>query len=160
MKTGLEKNKAIETPYLKISGNCLEILDTTFQLSNISLFSTTDVEGSKFPIVSIPTILIGLAILRYNTVIGLIAVIVGVVFIHYWYTDRQEAKLKKRLTIVTNSGNAFPIVFDDQQFLAATVELMTEIIRNPSVDGDVIINVHDCKFSGSSSMIREMNNIG
>lgn len=47
--TNLGGTRSIETPFLRIRGNCLEIQNTTIQLNNISLFSTADVTPAKFP---------------------------------------------------------------------------------------------------------------
>ncbi len=56
----------------------------------------------------------------------------------------------KRLTIVTNSGNAFPIVFSDQEFLSDVVTVMTDIIRDPVHAKEITVNVKDCTFENSS----------
>ena len=37
-----QESQMIQTPYLKVEKNCLEIENTCIQLSNISLFSTAD----------------------------------------------------------------------------------------------------------------------
>ena len=49
MKTDLGSPKSIDTPFLRIRENCLELQNTTIQLSNISLFSTADITPEKFP---------------------------------------------------------------------------------------------------------------
>ncbi len=64
MKTDLGKVKNIETPFLKIKGNSLEIQDTTIQLSSISLFSTADVMPEKFPVWSIVLIIAGFVLIK------------------------------------------------------------------------------------------------
>lgn len=157
MKTDLKASKNIDTPFLKVRGNCLEIEDTTIQLSNISLFSTADIAPAKFPIFSVVLILAGLLVLGESVVPGLIAIALGGGWIFYWYSSVQKAKDLKRLTIVTNSGNVFPIVFDDQAFLSRVVTIMTDIIRDPAHARSITINVKECTFSDDSAIVGNMN---
>lgn len=153
MKADLKSQSNIETPFLRIQGNCLEFKNTSIQLSNISLFSTTDITPARFPVFSVVLILAGLACLRALPVPALLAVLAGGVWIYLWYQAVKQAKQSKRLTIVTNSGNAFPIVFNNQEFLTRVVNVLTDIIRNPSNARDVIINIKDCTFMDDASAI-------
>lgn len=153
MKTDLGSPKSIDTPFLRIRENCLELQNTTIQLSNISLFSTADITPEKFPMLSIALILVGIILLKPLVVPALIAIIVGGVWIYYWYSSVQKAKEMKRLTIITNSGNVFPIVFEDQAFLAKVVTIMTDIIRDPAHARNITINVKECTFSNDASVV-------
>ena len=153
MKTDSRGVKNIETEYLKISGNCMEFKDTVIQLSNISLFSTTDISAAPFPALSIVVILIGLALFNVSVIAALLVLAAGVVWIYLWHSSVEKAREMKRLTIVTNSGNAFPIVFNDKAFLSQVVNLLTDIIRNPETAGEININVKDCTFSGNSHVV-------
>ena len=153
MKTDLGSPKSIDTPFLRIRENCLELQNTTIQLSNISLFSTADITPEKFPMLSIVLILVGFIFLKPLIVPALITIIVGGVWIYYWYSSVQKAKEMKRLTIITNSGNVFPIVFEDQAFLSKVVTIMTDIIRDPEHARNITINVKDCTFSENASVV-------
>lgn len=153
MKTDLGSPKSIDTPFLRIRENCLELQNTTIQLSNISLFSTADITPEKFPMLSIALILVGIILLKPLVVPALIAIIVGGVWIYYWYSSVQKAKEMKRLTIITNSGNMFPIVFEDQAFLSKVVTIMTDIIRDPAHARNITINVKECTFSDDASVV-------
>ncbi len=153
MKTDLGSPKSIDTPFLRIRENCLELKNTTIQLSNISLFSTADITPEKFPMLSIVLILVGFIFLKPLIVPALITIIVGGVWIYYWYSSVQKAKEMKRLTIITNSGNVFPIVFEDQAFLSKVVTIMTDIIRDPEHARNITINVKDCTFSENASVV-------
>ena len=93
MKTDLGSPKSIDTPFLRIRENCLELKNTTIQLSNISLFSTADITPEKFPMLSIVLILVGFIFLKPLIVPALITIIVGGVWIYYWYSSVQKAKL-------------------------------------------------------------------
>ena len=153
MKTDLGSPKSIDTPFLRIRENCLELKNTTIQLSNISLFSTADITPEKFPMLSIVLILVGFIFLKPLIVPALITIIVGGVWIYYLYSSVQKAKEMKRLTIITNSGNVFPIVFEDQAFLSKVVTIMTDIIRDPEHARNITINVKDCTFSENASVV-------
>ena len=137
MKTDSRGVKNIETEYLKISGNCMEFKDTVIQLSNISLFSTTDISAAPFPALSIVVILIGLALFNVSVIAALLVLAAGVVWIYLWYSSLQKARELKRLTIVTNSGNTFPIVFIGKTFLSQVINLLTDIVRNPKPTGEI-----------------------
>lgn len=153
MKTDLGSQKGIDTPFLRIRKNCLEMQNTTIQLSNISLFSTADITPERFPMLSIVLILAGIALLKPLIVPALIAIIAGGVWIYYWYSSVQKAKEMKRLTIITNSGNVFPIVFEDRAFLTRVVTIMTDIIRDPAHAKNITINVKECTFSDDASVV-------
>ena len=153
MKTDLGSPKSIDTPFLRIRENCLELQNTTIQLSNISLFSTADITPEKFPMLSAALILVGIILLKPLVVPALIAIIVGGVWIYYWYSSVQKAKEMKRLTIITNSGNVFPILFEDQAFLTKVVTIMTDIIRDPAHARNITINVKECTFSNDASVV-------
>ena len=153
MKTDLGSPKSIDTPFLRIRENCLELQNTTIQLSNISLFSTADITPEKFPMLSAALILVGIILLKPLVVPALIAIIVGGVWIYYWYSSVQKAKEMKRLTIITNSGNVFPILLEDQAFRTKVVTIMTDIIRDPAHARNITINVKECTFSDDASVV-------
>ena len=131
--------------------------NTTIQLSNISLFSTADITPEKFPIFSIILILVGIILLEDLTIPGLILIILGGIWIYFWYSSVQKTKEMKRLTIITNSGNVFPIIFENQAFLSEVVTIMTDIIRDPAHTRNITINVKECTFSDDSSVINNMH---
>lgn len=156
MKTDLGTHRSIDTPFMRIRENCLEIQNTTIQLSNISLFSTTDITPDKFPFFSIALILAGIILLKLLIIPALIAIVLGGIWIYFWHSSVQKAKEMKRLTIITNSGNVFPIVFEDQAFLKKVVIIMTDIIRDPAHARNITINVKECTFSDESSVVGNM----
>lgn len=157
MKPDLNGNKNVQTPFLRIRGNCLEIQNTTIQLSNISLLSTAAVTPQKFPILSIVLIVLGLVLLENFGGLAAVVILSGAAWLVYWYWSVEKVKELKRLTIVTNSGNVFPIVFDDEKFLDRVVTVMTDIIRDPVHARDITINVKECIFSDDASVIRNMH---
>lgn len=156
MKIGLGVPQSIDTAFLKIQGNCLEMQNTTIPLNNISLFSTADVTPAKFPFYSIVLILGGIMFYSLFKTPATIAIIIGGLWIYIWYCSVQEVKKLKRLTIVTNSGNALPIIFDDQEFMDKVITKMTEVIREPVQSRNVTINLKECTFSNEASVVGNM----
>ena len=165
MKFDLNDKKNIETPVLRVNGNYLELPNIIIQLSNISVLSTTNITPEKFPIFSIFLIIIGLTFMESFTAFSFIALLSGILWIFYWYISVEKVKDLKRLTIITNSGNIFPIVFNDEEFLNKVVVVITHIISHPpNVKIQDIINntkkctisVKECTFSDESSVIKNM----
>ena len=146
----------IQTDYLKIYGNVLEFKDTTLQLSNISLLSTTDIAPARFPGWSVVLILLGAWRLPRNIVLSLLVIAAGAAWIYFWYGRAQKVKQLKRLIIITNSGNTFSIVFNDQTFLNEVVNVLNGIIANPAAHGDVTINVKDNILQGNASVVQTL----
>ena len=164
-KTNMELTKnsrEVETECLKIHGNCLEFNDTVVQLSNISLLSTENIALEAFPKWTLVLILIGIVLFAIKkavfVLLGIALIAFGIYAIYQWNAGVQKAKEMKKLLLITNSGNLFTIVFQDQKFLAKVIQVLTEIIANPNRVGDVIINVKDSTFSGQSSVVRELTN--
>lgn len=153
MKSNLDGRKNIETPFLKVRGNCLEIENTIIQLSNISLFSTAAVTPEKFPILSVVLIVCGCSLLQNFEIPAVIALIIGIFWLIYWLVSVERVKELKRLTIITNSGSILPIVFNDEEFLAEVVSTMTEIIQDPAHAREITINIKECTFLDDSSAI-------
>lgn len=164
MKTGTSSGRTIETKYLKIHGNCLELDDTSIQLSNVSLFSTFDIASDPFPILSIVLLLLGVLAWRLNTALAVIIIAASGIWIFVWYSKTQKAKEMKQLLIATNSGTIFSIVFHDQMFLNQVVRVLNAIISDRvisrsltiDVEGNVFLDVKGNTFRDSASVIRQM----
>lgn len=156
------QSKVIETPYLRIQKNCLEIMDTCIQVSNISFFSTSEIErpnlnyfacGLGLCAIGFMTFISGFTTSFWFILIGLILLAVGVLIIKAWRNETKTAKISRRLTIVTNSGNSYSIVFKNQDFLKEVVSVMTEIMRDPEHERSANINIHDCTFMDDSAAL-------
>lgn len=159
-----EMGRTIDTDYLKIYGNCLEFKDTSIQLSNVSLFSTADIAPSPFPMFSILVVLVGFFLLEHSTLFAIL-LIAGGGWIYYWYYQCQKTKALKKLMIVTNSGNIFAIVFNDQPFLSQVVEVLNAVLSDPvshanitvGVKGNAFMDVSGNTFQDSASVVQHMN---
>lgn len=157
MEEKLSKSPTIQTDYLKIFGNALEFEDTTLQLSNISLLSTKDIAPARFPGWSVVLILIGVLLWQRSVALSLLMIGAGAIWICLWYSKKQEMADLKKLIIITNSGNAFPIIFNDQAFLKQVVDVLNSIIANPTSHGNITINVKDNVLQGDASVIQTLN---
>lgn len=144
--------KEIKTEYLKIQGNCLELPETCIQLSNISLFTTSDLEGPSPGILVAAAVMlvIGLSVLKGIASIGLLLIALGVAAGCYWYFGWKKAKNSKRLTIMTNAGFNYSIVFEDRNFLNKVVSVITEIVRDPHHESKVIFDMKNSTFVASA----------
>lgn len=154
MATGVNMSltKEIKTEYLTIQGNCLEMPGICIQLSNISLFTTSPVEsdGPRVLLTAIVMVVVGMLIMRINFLIGLAVLGVGLLLGYFWYMDWQKARNSERLTIVTNSGITYSVVFGDKEFLKKVVATITEIVREPQHKGKTIFNIKDNVIYGSA----------
>ena len=70
-----------------------------------------------------------------------------------WAAWLYDLKKLKRLTIITNSGNVFPIVFENKEFLDKVATILTDIIRDPTHDRSITINVKGCTFTDDSHVL-------
>lgn len=154
MPTGVNMSltKEIKTEYLTIQGNCLEMPGICVQLSNISLFTTSPVEsvGLRVLLSAIVLAVVGMLIMGINFLIGLVILGVGILLGYFWYMDRQKARNSERLTIVTNAGVTYSVVFEDKEFLQKVVTTITEIVREPQYKGKTTFNIKDNIIYGSA----------
>lgn len=121
----------IETSFLRVEKNCLEIEGTCIQLSNVSILSTADVTppDTNKMLICIAMIVGGLVL----SPLGLLLTALGIFGIYRWYQEYRSSKEAKCLTIATNSGHFYPIVFKDRSFMEKVMQLMVQIMREPTV---------------------------
>lgn len=143
--------KVIRTEYLTIQGNCLEMPGVCIQLSNISLFTTSGVASEQSLIImAAVAVMVGLVLMVFNVLIGLVAIALGGFMGYAWYADLQKSKRSGKLTITTNSGSSYSIVFGNLEFLDKVVYTITEIIREPQYTGKTVFNIKDNMIYGSA----------
>lgn len=159
----VNKNREIETDYLKIHGNCMEFKNTVIQLNNISLLSTEEIALPAFPTVALVAALAGLVLLFLEISslvwVGLACLVGSVASIYLWYKEIKRLASMKRLLIITNSGNHFNIVFQDKPFLDRVVQVLKEVIANPGHLSDITINIKENEFGEGSSVIQDFKEI-
>lgn len=157
------KNREIETDYLKIHGNCMEFKNTVIQLNNISLLSSEDLSPVAFPTAALVAAIAGLVLMMLEISallwVGLVCFAVAGAYLYFWYRENQRLGEMKRLLIITNSGNHFNIVFHDKPFLEEVVKVLKEVIANPGHLSDITINVKDNKFADGASVIQDFNEV-
>lgn len=155
-----QESQMIQTPYLKVEKNCLEIENICIQLSNISLFSTADLPTPDVwrLIFGICFFLLGAWLGEKIMLFGLILITIGVFLGYFWYRDYEKAKTTKCLSIVTNSGRSYPILFKEKEFMEEVMRVMTQIMRNNSRDESITIDIANCTFN-NSPVTGEVRNI-
>ena len=148
----------IDTPYLRIRGNCLEFQNVCIQLSNISVLTTSNVNGPAVSLLisSGALVLLGGMLMVIQAIVGFILMGIGCLLIFGWLRDNSMARQSKQLTIITNSGNIFPIVFSDQKFLGRVVDVILDMIRDPKDAQNITVNMHECRFMDNSAAIGTM----
>lgn len=148
----------IDTPRLWIKGNILCWDGTMIQLSNVSCISTTPLVQLAFPLLSIVILLGGFLLLKYNWVMSIILLGIGVFWIFKWYTINEERKKNTILNIVMNSGNSLQFVINNRNFLYKVLKVLEQIIINGGVEKqNVFINLQGCQITGNASVLNDLN---
>lgn len=146
--------KTIETPTLLIKKNIMAWDDTMIQLSNISYVSASDVAKLGFPIWAAVLIFVGLVLMGQSTFLAIALVVIGGLWIYYWYQENEKRKNCAILTIRMNSGNNLYFAFSDKDFLMEVMNVLADIIIN-GTDRQVSINIEDCEISGNAHVLTD-----
>lgn len=139
----------IVSPYLRVEKNCLEIENVCIQISNISLISTTDVNPPNISrlLLALLVTFVGLLSIVANILFGLAVSAIGVVMICMWFKNYKISMEAKRLTIVTNSGNVYPIIFENRAFMEEVMSHMIKTIRDPEHMKGYTIDIKNSTFN-------------
>lgn len=152
--------KIIETPFIRVENNCLEFKNTFIQLSNISLFSTEPIRPSyRLLAVAVIMVLMGMSFISFIYTPSVILIGAGGVCGFIWFSNWKKAVNSCCMTIITNSGMIYPIVFTNKKFLKKVVTVMIDIIKNPGNARTFTVNVNECTFSNDASVIENMIDI-
>lgn len=106
--------------------------------------------GVSTLVLGIGLIILGFAAMELNTLIGVIMAAFDGFLTYVWYRDWERARNSKRLTITTNSGTSYAIVFENQEFLKRVVGAITEIIRDPTHTKSIIVDIKNGTFVNST----------
>ena len=134
MMANLKLKREINVGSVRVHGNCMEFGNTAVQLSNISSLSTSEVKGSPRKGVIIASLFV-------HWLLGAAIILVGV-FI--FFAELQNAEYI--LSISTNAGGNFSIVFGSDYFLNEVHDILIEIIANPEKENDAVINISSQKI--------------
>lgn len=153
-----KKDRTVQTKNLLVRGNLLYWEGVIIQISNISLLTTTNFNTPRFPSWTILLILVGTTVFSVpGTIIaGLLLLLVAVLAIYSWYKKVQDAKGKKYLTILLNSGYTYSILFNDHSFLSKVFHVFANILdegTSPSIN--YFIDMVNCKIDNNSSVVAE-----
>jgi len=148
----------IETPELLVKGNIISWHGTMIQLSNVSCISTRPLTLIVFPMFSIALLLIGLLLLKYNLIVSIIFLGIGVAWIYKWYKINEERKKNTVLNIIMNSGDNLQFVINNRTFLDKVLEVLEQIIIEGGVGKQsVAINIRGCKITGNARVLNDFN---
>lgn len=140
MMANLKLKREINVGSVRVHGNCMEFGNTAVQLSNISSLSTSEVKTSLLGGVII--LLIGFALLFVHWLLGGVFILAGV-FVLFALLENNVEYI---LSISTNAGGSFSIVFESDYFLRKVYDVLTEIIANPERENDANINITSQKI--------------
>lgn len=144
--------KVIETPSLLIKKNIMVWDNTMIQLSNISYVSAANVAATTFPIWAALLVLLSFFMFGKSTLLALVLLAVGGIWIYSWYQENEKRKQEAILTIRMNSGHSLCFAFEKKAFLYDVLTVLERII----IDGgehQVDINVENCTFSGDAEIL-------
>ena len=140
MMANLKLKREINVGSVRVHGNCMEFGNTAVQLSNISSLSTSEVKTSLLGGVII--LLIGFALLFVHWLLGGVFILAGV-FVLFALLENNVEYI---LSISTNAGGNFSIVFESDYFLRKVYDVLIEIIANPEKENDSNINITSQKI--------------
>lgn len=140
MMANLKLKREINVGSVRVHGNCMEFGNTAVQLSNISSLSTSEVKTSLLWGVII--LLIGFALLFVHWLLGGVFILAGV-FVLFALLENNVEYI---LSISTNAGGNFSIVFESDYFLRKVYDVLIEIIANPEKENDANINITSQKI--------------
>lgn len=145
------KKKEIKTEYLTIRGNCLELPERSIQLSNISMFSTAQIDAPSlwFIVVAVALVIFGCKTMDASSSLGILLLLAGGALVIYWYIGWSHAQTTKLLSIAMNSGQVYSILFEDRKFLDEVESVIKEIIRDPNPASNVTFDLKNSTFNGS-----------
>lgn len=102
---------------------------------------------------------LGAIIIGSNKVIGISLILLGGIWIAWWYKQNQQRKEYKMLNFLLNSGDKFSLVFYDQEFLKKVTTVLRDILAENRKDAKVTFNIKDSQFV-NSSVISTLNDGG
>ena len=147
-----KKNETtITTNELVIEGHLLKWENVVVQISNISSVTTMKVIPPRFPAMALILTFVGIVLItvdnagssRYYyssgsavTAIGIALLILSIIRMLVWYSEAEPLMNKKYLSICTNSGMTYLILFRDEQFREKVLRVFTTIFAKGNRAGD------------------------
>lgn len=153
----MKNEKSIKTPELLIEGNIMRWEGTMIQLSNVSCISIKPLQLLEFPKYAIVTFIIGLGLLMYNALLGLLAILGGGIWIYVWHEMNEKRKSDTVLSINLNSGENLQFIFFSKTFLLDVLHVLEYTIVNGGIGKkNISINVSGCNISGDASILNDI----
>ena len=148
--------KVINTPSLRIRKNIMMWGDTMIQLSNVSYVSASNIATTVFPVWAAVMILAGLLLISQSTLVALVLIGLGGLWLYLWYQRNEQRKRGAILTIRMNSGHTFQFTFNNKAFLLEVLKVLENIIVD-GTDSQVSINISNSTISGNARVLENAN---
>lgn len=147
------KEKRVHTNSLSIMGHLLRWENVIIQISNISLITTSDFQQSAFPMRAVILIVLGLVLIQYIWIAGLVCLALGLFIIWDWYSDIQKSQNYKYLNIQLNSGRVFSLLFESDVFLKRVLDVFANIFEDDDLtDKNIHIDIKHCRIDDHSNV--------
>lgn len=161
----LSKSRVVDTPYIKIEDNALQLSGICIQLKNVSVIEISRVPLPKW-IYLVITFCMAFAGLKldelrlymydppwYLFLMSFLLLGAGIVGTVLWVKLAHVAWKSRCLSIATNSTCCYRIEFRNTEFMYQVLQQITAIFRHPEIEQNFYVNVADCKFSDSANVI-------
>ena len=145
----ISRKDTIQVSSLKIEGNLIEWNDTLIPITNIAMISQAPLRPKAFPLWTVLVIIIGLCIMKFNSMAGIMGIIVAVAAIVCWELINDTRKKHHYLQLYLNSGQEISILFDSFSFLHQVMSVMNNILRNKENQGhNITFDLQNCTIEG------------
>lgn len=141
----------IHTDFMVIRQNIMEWGNTMIQLSNVcSVFAQTFVKDRPFPVGGLLIGVLGLVVLFFNALLGILCLAIAVCWIYWWKAKKKNPEKIITLNITMNSGARFRFAFEDEEFKERVLKVLETIIsRGNSLNiGDINIDIKNNNIQG------------
>ncbi len=153
----MKTEKSIKTSELIIEGNIMRWEGTMVQLSNISCISIQPLQLLGFPKYSLILLIIGVCLLKYYVLLGILLMVGGGAWIYAWNEMNVKRKSDTILTLNLNSGENLRFIFYKKDFLEDVLTVLEYIIINGGVgEKNISIDISGCNISGNASILNDI----
>ena len=163
------KTKVILTDNLLIRGHLLRCFNAVIQISNISLVSIENMPLPRFPAWTGILCALGMFLMFFGNStredgivgMGILLLIIGFFMVIAWIVERHDVKEKKYLNIRMNSGDAYYLIYRNQEFINQVLQLLANIIETGTTpQTNFHINMRECEIRENGSVIHVTEETG
>lgn len=153
----VSKDRSVETDLLVVEDNIMRWSNTIIQISNIAFITSVKAQTTRFPILSLLPLSLGIYLIASDSPVGWALAIAATIWIVVWAVNKDKEDKRSILRISLNSGMTYNILFHDKKFLHEVMKQLAGLISKPFSQKNLTINVKDSTFNANSSVIRNTN---